>query len=134
MSSDKGLAAANKELIHTAINASRLAARTQGTPLNLFSGLEGQDLFIAGHRFHIIGTLRHAEVMDTGETVATLDGVFQIDHDENNVLAGLFALGDGFRIPESAVGWAVQPVAGRPRAWQDSWAKAKAKLPTRPQA
>lgn len=125
--SDKAMAAAGKELEQAAATYSRVSARAAAGegPANVFTGLEGQDVFLAGHRFHTVGTLREYRVLDCGEAVAIFDGVWQIGHDTDDKLADTFFLGDGIRLLESSIGWIVQPVASRPEPWRKSWESIK---------
>lgn len=117
---------AEKGLVQEARGLASALSRA-GTEIegHTFAGLEGQDVFVAGHRFHVVGTLTRVTFDLRGEPVAHLDNVFQIAHDQEEGIPQMFYLGDGHRIHRECIGWTVQPVSGRPKGWQDAWFAAK---------
>lgn len=126
---ENALKAAEKNAVQAAHTLGALRNRVGGQPLNYYSDLVGQDVFLGGHRYHWVGTLVEVLEMATGEAVAVMDNVWQIDYDETAEIKNAFFAGHQWRFPEGCVGMAIQPVSGRPASWQKSWEDRKAKSP-----
>ena len=120
--------AAEENVLYAAARLGAVQSRVGGAnPFNYFTGLEGQAIYIGGHRFSVVAMLTRIEITGTGEALGILDDVYQIDDDRDDGIQGGFRLGDGFRFPESCVGFGVQPLSGTSSGYQASYEKLKQK-------
>lgn len=128
--SDKEIKAAERELADTATRLGAMQARRgDAAPWNYFTDLVGEPAYLGGHRFSIVATIESVEITGRGEAVAILVDAYQIDDDTDDCITGAFRLGDGFRFPESCVGYGVQPLSGASSGYRASYEELKRAKP-----
>ena len=134
MSNDRMLSLQTRNLTDASLEYAKTIGRKANgeaeTMDSLFHGLLGQDVFIGGHRFNVVGTVSEIYRISTNETGVVLNGVWQIGYDDDSGLHENWYMGDNIRMGESAVGYLVQPVASRPEAWRKHWEALKKTAPS----